>query len=176
MFWDQIIVSLAEFLLTIFLAVFVVFWSYKSFDKINTGFDAQTEIYNGNVAVATLMAALMFATSRIMREAIYPVISILQVGITGGGHALWTLGLYAIGHLFFAFLLSVGCVQFAMKFFAKLNSGFDEIEQIHKGNTAVAVIMGAVILIVAMFMQSGVSALTKSLIPQPELGDLRIMD
>jgi len=33
-----------------------------------------------------------------------------------------------------------------------------------------------VILIVAMFMQSGVSALTKSLIPQPELGDLRIMD
>lgn len=176
MFWNQIILSLAEFLLTIFLAVFVVYWSYKSFDKINASFDAQKEIYKGNVAVATLMASLMFATSRIMQEAIYPVISILQVGMTGGGHDLWKLLVYAVGHLFFAFLLSVGCVQFAMKFFALLNRDIDEMEQIQRGNTAVAVIMGAVILIVAMFMQSGVSALTKSLIPQPELGDLRIMD
>jgi uncharacterized membrane protein YjfL (UPF0719 family) len=176
MFWTQIAISLTEFLLTIFLAVFVVYWSYKSFDKINASFDAQKEIYKGNTAVATLMAALMFATARIMRESIYPIISIIQVGVTSEGHGIVKLAAYAVGHLFFGFLLAVGCVQFAMKFFSRLNNDINEIEQIQKGNLAVAVIMGSVIVIVALFMEEGVSALTKSLIPQPELGELRIMD
>jgi len=178
MFWTRIILSLAEFLLTIVLAVFVVYWSYKSFDKINTDFDAQKEIYKGNVAVAILMSALMYATAVIMRESIYPVISILTLAVTSGGEgqSLITLMFYAAGHLFFGFLLSVGCVQFAMKFFSRLNHEIDEVAHIKKGNTAVAVIMGAVIIIVSLFMKSGVSALTKSLIPQPELGELRIMD
>ncbi len=178
MFWTQIILSLAEFFLTIFLAIFVVFWSYKSFDKINTRFDAQKEIYGGNVAVAILMAALMYSTSLIMRESIYPVISILTMALTnsGGGQSLIGLLFYAIGHLFFGFLLAVGCVQFAMKFFSLLNHEMDEVTQIKKGNTAVAVIMGAVIIIVSLFMEQGVSSLTKSLIPQPELGELRVMD
>lgn len=178
MFWTRIILSLAEFGLTFFLAVFVVYWSYKSFDKINTRFDAQREIYDGNVAVAVLMAAMMYATALIMRNSIYPVISILTLAITSGGEgrSFFSLGCYAAGHLVFGFLLAVGCVQFAMKFFSRLNRDVDEVTQIKKGNTAVAVIMGAVIIIVSLFMEQGVSSLTKSLIPQPQLGELRVMD
>jgi len=178
MFWTRIILSLAEFLLTIFLAIFVVYWSYKSFDKINTRFDAHNEIYKGNVAIAILMASLMYATSLIMRKSIYPVISILTLALTDGGEgqSLVALVFYAAGHLFFGFLLAVGCVQFAMRFFSTLNRDLDEITQIKKGNTAVAVIMGAVIVIVSLFMEQGVSSLTKSLIPQPALGELRVMD
>ena len=178
MFWTRIILSLAEFGLSCLLAVFVVYWSYKSFEKINPEFDAEKEIYKGNVAIATLMAALMYSSALIMRESIYPVISILTVALTseGEGYSWTSLILYSLGHLVFGFLLAVGCVQFAMKFFAVLNREIDETAEIRKGNTAVAVIMGAVIVIVALFMQQGVSSLTKSLIPQPKLGGLRTIE
>ena len=63
-----------------------------------------------------------------------------------------------------------------MRLFGWLNAKIDEDEQIKKGNISVAVIMSAVILIVSMYMEQGVGGLTKSLIPQPELGELRMME
>ncbi|MFH2204651.1 MAG: DUF350 domain-containing protein [Elusimicrobiota bacterium] len=179
MFWTRLTISLIEFLLSALLAVFITFWSYRSFDRFNHAYNAQEEIYKGNVAVAILMAALMYGAALIMRESIYPVISIVTVWFTGdaeGGHSLLLMAGYAFGHLVFGFLLSVGCVQLAMKLFGWLNREIDENEQIASGNVSVAIIMSAVILIVSMFMQQGVGALTKSLIPQPKLGVLRMMD
>lgn len=179
MFWTRLIISLVEFLLSALLAVFITFWSYKSFDKFNHAYEAQKEIYKGNVAVAVLMAALMYGAALIMRESIYPVVSIVTVWFTSdadAGHGLFTLICYALGHLVFGFLLSVGCVHMAMRLFGWLNRGIDEDEEIKNGNLSVAVIMSAVILIVSLFMQQGVGALTKSLIPQPKLGGLRMMD
>ena len=179
MFWTRLAISLIEFFLSALLAVFITFWSYRSFDRFNHCYDAQKEIYKGNVAVAVLMAALMYGTAMIMRESIYPVIGIVTVWFTSDGESarsLFTMVSYALGHLIFGFLLSIGCVQMAMRLFGWLNRGIDEDKEIAKGNVSVAVIVSAVILIVSMFMQQGVGALTKSLIPQPELGTLRIMD
>jgi len=177
MFWTRLLISLAEFGLSILLSVFVVYWSYKSFIRMNTAFDAEAEIRKGNVAVAVLMASLMYGAALIMRESIYPVTSIITVGLTGGGgHGFFTLAAYAFGHLILGFLLSIGCVQIALKFFGMLTRDLDEEGEIARGNTAVAVIMGSVVIIIALFMQQGVSSLTKSLIPQPKLGTLRMMD
>ncbi|MFH1724141.1 MAG: DUF350 domain-containing protein [Elusimicrobiota bacterium] len=179
MFWTRLLISLAEFGLSIVLSVFIVFWSYKSFVRFNTAFDAEAEIRKGNVAVSVLMASLMAGAALIMRQSIYPVVSIITVGVMGRGgaeHGVLALAAYALGHLVLGFLLSVGCVQIALKLFQVLTRDLDEEVEIGRGNTGVALIMGAVILIVAMFMQQGVSSLSKSLIPQPKLGVLRMMD
>jgi len=177
MFLTRLTISLVEFALTLLLAVFIVYWSYRSFVRFNRGYDAEKEIYKGNTAVAILMASLMYGAAIIMRESIYPVISIVTVGFTDqgeGGRSLLTLGAYAVGHLVLGFLLSVGCVQLSLKFFELLNRGLDEGREIARGNVAVSVIMAAVVIIMATFMQQGVGALGKSLIPQPTLGQLRM--
>ena len=105
MFWKHLIISLIEFALSFSIAIFIVYWSYKSFIRVNTAFDAQKEIYKGNVAVSILLASLMYATALIMRESIYPVISIVTVGLTGGegGHGFLLLTAYAVGHLLLGF-------------------------------------------------------------------------
>ncbi|MDE2290567.1 MAG: hypothetical protein KGL53_00685 [Elusimicrobia bacterium] len=181
MFWTRLVVSLAEFGLALGLSIFVVFWSYRSFARFNAdAFDAEKEILRGNVAVSVLMASLTFAAALVMQETIYPVVSILRLGLTapGGpaGYGLLLLFAYAAGHLLLGFLLSVGTVEVALRLFETLNREIDEQSEIAKGNVAVAVIMGAVVLIVAMFMQQGVGSVSKSLIPQPKLGALRVMD
>ena len=179
MFWTRIIISLAEFALSLVLSIFVVFWSYKSFVRLHLDFDAEAEIMKGNTAVAILLASLTFAAAMVMRETVYPVVSILTVGMTGSeeaSHGFFSLLAYAAGHLVFGFLLSIGTVQIALRTFQHLNRKIDESAEIARGNTAVAVIMGTVVLIVAMFMQQGVGSVSKSLIPQPKLGTLRMVD
>jgi uncharacterized membrane protein YjfL (UPF0719 family) len=177
---QQFLVSVFEFLLSVVLAVFVVYLSYRGFARMNRkAYDAQKEIYAGNVAVALLMATLMYAAALVMRESIYPVMSIITVGITSGGEGGYSYGMLAVhclGHLAFGFLLSVGCVHAALRAFSWLNRRIDENTQIKNGNTAVAVIMSSVVLVVALYVQSGVGALAKSLLPQPQLGGMEWVD
>lgn len=179
MFWTRLLISLAEFGLSLGLSIFVVFWSYKSFARANNSYDAEGEIRKGNSAVAILIASLTFSAALVMRETIYPVVSILTLGLTGSeeaSHGVLTLLAYATGHLVLGFLLSVGTVQVALKTFTRINRELDEDAEIARGNTAVAIIMATVVIIVAMFMQQGVGSVTKSLIPQPKLGSLRLVD
>lgn len=181
MFWTRIILGVVEFALSLGLSIFIVYWSYKSFVRVNREhFDAQAEIYKGNVAVAILMSGLMYAASLILRESVYPVVSIVTLGFTSGGdegRSILLLGACALGHLMLGFFLAVGCVQVALKAFELLNKELHEDLEIAKGNVAVAVLMASVVVIMALFMQQGVSSLTKSLIPQPTLGTtLRAME
>lgn len=178
MFFTRLLISVAEFALSLTLSIFTVFWSYKSFIRFTTEYDAEAEIVRGNTAVAILLGSLTYAAALVMRETIYPVVSILTVGMTGGegGHGFFYLLAYAAGHLVLGFLLSVGTVQVALKAFQKVNTTIDEAAEIKRGNTAVAVIMAAVVVIVATFMQQGVGSVSKSLIPQPTLGTLRMVD
>ena len=176
MFLTRLIASLAEFTLSIVLSVFIVYWSYKSFVRFTTDYDAEEEIRRGNVAVALLMSSLMFGAALILQQSIYPVVSIVTVSMTGGESAggLLRLAACALGHLVLGFLLAVGCMEFALRFFARLSREIDEHAEVRKGNVAVAVLMSSVILVIALFLQQGVGTLNKSLIPQPKLGELSL--
>lgn len=173
---QQVIVSAVEFLLSFAVAVLITYSTYRSFDKINVSFDAQAEIYRGNTAVALLMGSLMYGSALIMRESIYPIMGVITIGITSPGYSKLALAAHAFGHLLLGFILAVGCVQFALSCFSWLNRGFDEVRQIRKGNVAVSVVVCSVVLVISLYMQQGVGALTKSLMPQPELGGMRVMD
>ena len=137
MFWTRLVVSLAEFILSLGLSIFVVFWSYKSFIHANDTYDGEAEIRKGNTAVAILIAALTFSAALVMRETIYPVVSILSLGLSGAGgeeHGLLTLMAYAAGHLVLGFLLSVGTVQVALKTFTRINRELDEDAEIGRAS------------------------------------------
>ncbi|HVE13870.1 MAG TPA: DUF350 domain-containing protein [Elusimicrobiota bacterium] len=175
MFWTRIILSLAEFGLSIVLSVFVIFWSYKSFVRATTEYDAEEEIRKGNVAVAVLLSSLMAGSAVIFQQTVYPVIGILTLGLTASGNGLGVLLGYAAGQLILGFVLSVACVEAGLRLFELLTRGLEDDNHIQKGNVAVAVIMAAVVLILSMFMQEGVSSLNKTLIPQPKLGSLGVV-
>jgi len=178
MFWTRLIVGFTEFILSIFLSVFIVFWSYKSFVKVTTDFDVEAEIKKGNNAVAILLTSLMVASSLIMQKSLYPVTSSITVYLTSpAGEAVSFLALvgYCLGHLVFGFLITVGSVEMSLRVFEKLSTDLDEDKEIKRGNTAVAIVMAGVVLVTSFYLQEGVSSLTKSLIPRPALGQMQVL-
>ncbi|MBI4347682.1 MAG: DUF350 domain-containing protein [Elusimicrobia bacterium] len=177
MFTTRLIVSLTEFGLSIFLSIFMVFWSYKSFAQVQTAFDTEAELKKGNVAVAILLASLMVAASLIMKKSLYPVTSTVTVYLSAPAESsvsFWRLLFYCLCHLVFGFVITVGSIELSLRIFEKLSTAYDEDQEIARGNVAMAVVMAGVILVTSSYLQEGVSSLTKSLIPRPALGQLRI--
>lgn len=176
MFQTRLLASLCEFALTLVLAVFVVFWSYRSFARVTRAYDVVEQLQRRNTAVAVLLTALMVATSLMMRQSVYPVIGTITIYLTGaGGLGLArTLG-YCAGHLLLGFLLSVGVVELSLLLFSRLAREIDGEREIGRGNLAVAVVMAGVIFVVAFYMQQGVGGLSKTLIPQPALGRIEML-
>ena len=173
MFLTRLILSLAEFGLSLILAALTIVITYRGFLWLMPHMNGEEEIRKGNAAVAIQLGSLMVGAALITQKAIYPVIGILMLALTGGSAGAKNMPLmaaYALGHLLLGFLLSVCCVWLSLKFFELLTGAMDEDGEIRKGNVPMAMVLAAVVLVLSMYMKEGVSSMTKSLVPQPELG------
>lgn len=73
--------------------------------------------------------------------------------------------LIAAVQLLVGLLLSMGSVYISLKMFDKFTYNLDEWKEMKKGNAAVGIFFGSIILSIAIIVESGVSALTKAIVP-----------
>lgn len=134
--------------------------------KINKNIDEEKELAKGNAAVGIIVAAVFVAIALVVQSGV----SGLSVGINKAISVgfLSVDGLLAIGvsiiQLLLGIVLAVGAIYLALNILDKLTKGVDEFEEIKKGNVAVALEMGGVIIAVAVIIQSGVIGITAALI------------
>ncbi len=73
--------------------------------------------------------------------------------------------LVALVQLVVGLILAIGSVYLGLRMFDKLTEGTDEMAELKKGNVAIAILLGAIIFSIANVVESGVSALTQSMVP-----------
>lgn len=71
----------------------------------------------------------------------------------------------AIVKLVLGLFLAMGSVYLGMRMFDRMTEGIDEMSELKRGNVAVAILLGAIILSIANVVEGGVSGLTSSLMP-----------
>lgn len=165
----RLLLGLVQCGLAAFLSVVVVYLSYRGFARANPDFDIEAQILRGNAAAALLISCLMAGSALILREAVYPVLATLTVGL-GGGHSPSTLAACAAGHLLMGALLAAASAQTALRLSTRLSSRVLKPAEVRRGNLAAAFVLGSAVLVVASFARQGASSVSKSLIPQPRLG------
>ncbi|MSP56920.1 MAG: DUF350 domain-containing protein [Myxococcales bacterium] len=174
-----ILVSLFDFLLTGGMSVLVIYVHYRLYIITNSDYDAAEELRKGNIAVAVLLSAMLIGGGMIVKEGIYPVVNLVRLKLTAPtlGLSGVQVGLFAVGHVFLVFLVAVFTLSMGLRVWGRLARGSmcwgDELK---KGNTAVGIVLAGVVLVFSAFMSGGVSHLTKSLIPQPSMGQVEIME
>jgi len=162
----NVVVGLIQLIVSIILAVMALYIGFAVLSKINKNVDEEKEIAKGNVAVGIIVAAVFVAIALVVQSGV----SGLSVGINKAlsEGILSVDGLLAIGvafiQLILGIVLAVGSIYLALNVLDKLTKGVDEFEEIKKGNVAVAVMMGGVIIAVAVIIQSGVIGITAALI------------
>lgn len=177
----QLIRGLFEFALMSLMSGIVVWITYEVFVSANPDFDMGAEIKKGNVAVGTLVATILFAASLILQKGLASVVTIFRLYITTpteSGFTLWQLGLMALGQLVVCMILALMTISITLRLFGKLSRRFNDVapgKELQRGNVAMGIVLSSVVLVSALYVAEGVSALSKSLIPQPTIGHVEIM-
>jgi uncharacterized membrane protein YjfL (UPF0719 family) len=160
------VVGLLQLLISIIFSVVALYIGFAVLSKITKSIDEEKELAKGNVAVGIIVAAVFVAIALVVQSGV----SGLSVGINKAVSVgiLSVDGLLAIGvsfiQLFLGIVLAVGAIYLALYILDKLTTGVEEFEELKKGNVAVALEMGGVIIAVAVIIQSGVIGITAALI------------
>jgi uncharacterized membrane protein YjfL (UPF0719 family) len=173
-----ILLALFEFVLTAALSVLVVYVVYRLLIVTNTDYDAEEEIRKDNKGVAMLLAGLVLAGGLMVREGIYPVMNIARLYFTTPQpeFAAWQMLLLALGHLVLVFVIATFTLSLSLRFWGRLTPKVQNGQELQRGNFSVGIVLTGVVLVVALFMSEGISRLTKSLIPQPSVGQVEFAD
>jgi len=172
------IVSLFEFTLAVVMSGVIIALTYKIFIRANPDFNMEDEIKKGNVAVGTLMAAILFAASMILQKGLGAVVSMFRLYISAPGESpfgLWKLALLCLAHLGISMLLAVITISVTLRLFGRLDKNLQAGKELQKGNLAVGILLSGVVLVAALYVGEGVSSISKALVPQPSIGRIEIM-
>ena len=166
MLLTNVVVGLIQLIVSIVFAVLALYIGFAVLSKINKNMDEEKELAKGNAAVGIIVAAVFVAIALVVQSGV----SGLSVGINKAVSVgiLSVDGLLAIGvafiQLILGIVLAVGAIYLALNVLDKLTKGVDEFEEIKKGNVAVALMMGGVIIAVAVLIPSGEIGITAALI------------
>ena len=179
MFTTRVMVSMFEFILGVVMSGLIIAITYRVFIKANPDFNMEDEIKKGNLAVGALVAAILFAASMILQKGLGSVVSMFRLYVSAPGEQ--TLGFgklvaLCVAHLGLAMLLAVITISVTLRLFGRMvrprmNAG----QELQKGNLAVGLVLASVVLVAAMYVGEGVSAVSKALVPQPSIGQIEIM-
>ncbi|MHB8163671.1 MAG: DUF350 domain-containing protein [Methanoregula sp.] len=166
MLLENAVVGLVQLVIAIIFAVVALYIGFSVLGKITKGIDEEKELAKGNVAVGILVAAVFVAIALVVQSGV----SGLSVGI----NKALSLGILsvdgmtvvgvAIIQLILGIVLAVGAIYLALNILDKLTKGVEEFEELKKGNVAVALEMGGVIIAVAVIIQSGVIGITAAIL------------
>jgi putative membrane protein len=175
MYLQQILLGLIELLVSIFISFVLIAGSYWFFMFITPHFDEERQLKKKNTAVGIVLGGILIGEVLVVKQAIYPVMSVIQLFILGEeknfSNYIEMIGL-SLGYVLFAGILALGCILFSFWAFNKLTPRIDQYEEIKNNNIAVAVFMALFILGICILISDGVSGLTKALIPFPEIGSI----
>lgn len=178
MFTTRLIVSIFEFILAVIMSGVIIAVTYRIFIKANPDFDMEAEIKKGNVAVGTLVGAILFAASMILQKGLGSVVSMFRMNISAPGESsigFGKLSLLVAGHLGLSMLLAVITISVTLRLFGRLVKSLHAGQELEKGNLAVGIVLSSVVLVAALYVGEGVSAISKALVPQPSIGQIEIM-
>ncbi len=153
----QLFLSLAQLAAAIILSALVAYLAFYLFQWLTRGLDEWQELRQGNAAVGVVLGAILIAVAIVLRPALSLNTSTWDVGNAFLLRALLAQTLQlAIG-----LLLAVLTLMLGFLLFAALTRGIDEIEELRKGNLAVAGLMAGVIIGMGLMVSEAVGQIMR---------------
>jgi uncharacterized membrane protein YjfL (UPF0719 family) len=147
----QLVIAIVAAGLTAYLAVWL-------FDKTTPGVDEWNELRRGNLAVGVVLAAVILAIGLIMRPSFAPAALNLDLD---PANAVVTRLFVQLIQIVVGLLLAVVSITVSVWVFTRLTGAINEWAEINRGNTAIAVMLAAVIVATALITSTALDAVLK---------------
>jgi uncharacterized membrane protein YjfL (UPF0719 family) len=176
----RILLSGFQFILNVVVAGFVIYYTYRAFIKANTDFNMEEAIKNGNTAVGILVSMNVYCASMMLNKSLQSVATMVKMyAYSPSDYTIGAIqiGLIAIAHLAITLFLAMLSISITLRLFGKMiRSRINAGQELQKGNVAIGILLACVVLVSTTFVSSGIDAMSKSMVPQPSIGQIEIME
>jgi uncharacterized membrane protein YjfL (UPF0719 family) len=153
-------IAFGQFFAGLVLALVTVYIGLKAFDRLTLGMDEMKEIKKGNVAVGILMASVVFAIAVVIQSGVAGLTDAFVGKTVAQLPAAILIGLLQLA---IGLLSAIVSTYLCIRILDVMTAEIDELSELKKGNVAVAVMMGGVLISVAFVVQAGVSGISAAL-------------
>jgi uncharacterized membrane protein YjfL (UPF0719 family) len=148
----EVLLSLAQLVVAIFLSAITAYLSFYLFQSFTRGMDEGAEMRRGNPAVGVVLGSIVVAVAIVLR----PALVVNSTAWDVGGELFFRVLLASALQVAIGLVLAVGALALAIVLFAALTRGIDEIEELKKGNLAIAGLLAGVVLGVSLLVSQAV--------------------
>ncbi|HMQ50543.1 MAG TPA: DUF350 domain-containing protein [Anaerolineae bacterium] len=150
----QLIVSVANIIIAVILGIVASYIGIWLFTKSTRHLDDWAEVRRGNVGMGIVMGSIIVGIALILQPAVN-----LPLTATTANPLLVLLG--ELAGIIIGLILAISSIVFALGVFDRLVSNIDELAELQRGNTSVAVIMAAVVLSVSILISGAVASIIR---------------
>lgn len=151
----QLLFSVAQLAIAVILSAIAAYLAFYLFQWFTRNLDEWAELRQGNAAVGMVLAAILISVAIVLR----PALSV--------NTSLWDFGRYLYFRVLLAQALQVGVglllavitLALALYLFATLTRGIDEVEELKRGNLAIAGLLSGVVIGVALMVSHAIGEL-----------------
>lgn len=167
-----LITGIVQVVLSLIIAVTLVYLASKIFRKLISGINETEELKKNNVAVAILNGSIVLALILVVKKSIESSITIFANTLRNPDSVIssyFESALIMLGHIILGGIIAFTAIFIALQIFISLTKDLDELKEIKESNTAVGILLGIIIVSIALLLQPGVDTILNSLIPFPEV-------
>jgi uncharacterized membrane protein YjfL (UPF0719 family) len=149
-------IAFGQLFIGLILSLVSIYIGLRAFDWLTLGIDKMKEIKKGNVAVGILMASVVFAIAIVVQSGVAGL-TYAFVGKTAAQiPAAIIIGLIQLAICLFGAIVSN---HLSIRILDVITAEIDELSELKKGNVAVAVMMGGVLVSVALVVSAAISGI-----------------
>jgi uncharacterized membrane protein YjfL (UPF0719 family) len=143
---------LAQLAIAIILSAIAAYLAFYLFQRFTRDLDEWEELRQGNPAIGIVLGAIVISVAIILR----PALAVSTAGWDVGRNIyLWVLLAEAL-QLAVGLVLAVITLVLALYLFAALTRGIDEVEELKRGNLAIAGLLAGVVIGVALMVSQAI--------------------
>ena len=149
----QLFLNLAQLAVAIALSAIAAFLAFYLFQLFTRDLDEWEALRQGNSAVGIVLGAMLISVAIVLRPAVVLTDSALDVG---NAHVFQALLVVAI-QLAVGLVLAVITLTLALYLFTALTRGINEVDELERGNLAIAGLLAGVVIGVGLMVSQPVA-------------------
>lgn len=168
----SVISGIVTLVLSVLLAVLVIQLGFVLFQHLTARINEAEELRKNNIAVAILSGGYILSLGLIVRSALSPVLQTFYLMTYGDQFTPWEILISAgimLLQVIAALLIAVLALMVGLAIFSRLTGHLDEFAEIRRNNIAVAIVVAAILVTFALFIEEGVTGMLRAIIPAPPI-------
>ncbi|MFN3527536.1 MAG: DUF350 domain-containing protein [Candidatus Altarchaeaceae archaeon] len=151
--------GLIQLVVGLLLAMGSIYVGFRMVDNIVEEINFQDELKKGNIAIAIVAVAVVIT----LAEVVAGGVNGLTIGLTGQTINIGKALIVGIVQLIVGIIFAVLAIYLALKIWSKLTKEIDEGEELRKGNLAIGIVLGGVLIAVGFVIQASIEGIARAI-------------